>query len=91
MSYDEIATHLWATDDEAFASWVTQVVGHVHCRICGSPSGLCYLICPNSEHYYTPEQEKADSLWQEAMPDSEWMSLAVTQYEQAHGFGSYCS
>lgn len=32
------------------------------CGICGeSPIGIgCYHICPNSVHFYSPEQERAD-------------------------------
>lgn len=32
------------------------------CEICGmNPVGeACYHICPNSNHYYSPEQERAD-------------------------------
>lgn len=32
------------------------------CPVCGGdPIGIgCYHICPNSDHYYTPERERQD-------------------------------
>ena len=34
----------------------------VKCNVCGQiPMGEgCYFICPNSDRYYSPEQERAD-------------------------------
>jgi len=31
------------------------------CPNCGASP--CYHICPNSEHFYSPEQERADDAW----------------------------
>jgi hypothetical protein len=31
------------------------------CSHCGA--NPCYFICPNSPHYYSPEQERADDAW----------------------------
>ena len=59
------------------------------CFNCGD--GACYMLCPNHPAYLSPEREREDALWQEAMPEGEWMSLAVAQYEREHGEGSYCS
>lgn len=33
-----------------------------YCGICGSEPGNCYNICPNSDAYYSPEQERQDDL-----------------------------
>lgn len=30
------------------------------CSNCGQPPGECYHLCFNSDHYYSPEQERAD-------------------------------
>ena len=30
------------------------------CPNCGQPPGECYHLCCFSEHYYSPEQERAD-------------------------------
>jgi hypothetical protein len=85
---DVITQTFWASEDEQFESWLTDVVGHVHCRVCGSPSGLCYRICPNHPEAYTAEREREDALWQESLSQGEYMSLAVAAYERAHGEGS---
>lgn len=36
----------------------------MECKTCGSfPVGSgCYRICPNSDHYYSPEREREDDL-----------------------------
>lgn len=91
MGYNEVATHLWSNETEQFQSWIADVVGHVHCGICGSPHGRCYLLCPNSPGYYSAEQEREESLWQESLSDGAYLSLAVAQYERENGPGSYCS
>lgn len=33
------------------------------CRTCGQPVGACYMQCPESPHFYSPEQERADDPW----------------------------
>jgi hypothetical protein len=81
----------WPTEAEQFESWIDDVVGHVHCRVCGSPGGVCYRICPNHPDAISPEREREEALWQESLSDGEYMSLAVAEYERAHGPGSYCS
>lgn len=80
----------WATAGERHESWIAYVV-QAECVYCGSPYGHCYFICPNSPEYCSPERERADALWQEALSDGEYMSIAVSQYEREHGQGSYCS
>src|SRR4051812_26821975 len=52
------------------------------CPICGMKR--CYNICPNSRHYYSPEREREDSLFNDSLSQSEWFSAAVRQYEAEH-------
>ncbi len=39
-----------------------RIAGRAECSHCGGvPVGSgCYHICPNSDHFYSPEQERAD-------------------------------
>lgn len=71
-------TTLWATAQEAHGHWLAETVGI--CPECGSPTGQCYMICPNHPDYYSPEQEFLDDLRQERMSDSEWRREA--EYER---------
>ena len=32
----------------------------MECSICGQPPDSCYNLCPNSPHFYSPEQERLD-------------------------------
>jgi hypothetical protein len=80
----------WASAAEQHDSWLGDVAG-VTCRECGSKPGQCYRICSHSEHYYSAEQEYEDTMRNESMSQSEWMSAAVAQYESVHGKDSYCS
>lgn len=58
------------------------------CTNCGC--NPCCFLCPNSPRYYSQEQEREDTNWNDSLSHSEWMSLAVQQYEQVHG-EPYCS
>ena len=71
-----------ALDGERF---VVAVAGFksLTCSNCGADP--CYSLCPNSPHYYSPEQERADSDWQDSLSESEFTALAHRQYEQVHG------
>jgi hypothetical protein len=53
------------------------------CSNCGADP--CYSICPNSPDYYSPEQEREDSFWNESLSQGEYMSLATQEYEREHG------
>jgi len=43
------------------------------------------MLCPNSPHYYSPEREREDSLYEDSLPYSTWFAEAVRQYEQVKG------
>lgn len=73
LSYSATLTG-WLHDDDQFTitalttygengEWIVNVDYQTKpaCPECGSPAGECYRICPNSEHYYSPEQERADA------------------------------
>jgi len=55
------------------------------CPECGSPGDACYFLCSRSPHYYSPEREREDSLFEDSLPQSTWFAMAVRQYEQVHG------
>jgi hypothetical protein len=76
-----------ALDGERFAvAWVG--FSALACKTCGGDP--CYKLCPDNPDYYSPEQEREDSLYNDSLSDSEWMSAAVRQYEAEHG-EPYCS
>lgn len=82
---------MWASQEEIDAKRLAETDHPNACPECGSDPGHCYFICPNHPEYFTAEQEKEEALWQEGLSDSEYMSLAVSQYEAIYGEGSYCS
>ncbi len=51
------------------------------CSICGATP--CYRLCPNSEHYYSPEQERADEAFygQDDNRERYAATVAAEQYE----------
>src|SRR5262245_31854754 len=53
------------------------------CNICGSDP--CYRICPNSEHYYSPERERADSDYNDSLSYDEWYAASMRQQEAIYG------
>lgn len=55
------------------------------CRSCGSAGGCCFFLCPCSPHYYSPEREREDAMFNDSLSHSEWFSAAVRQYEAVHG------
>jgi len=58
------------------------------CPNCGA--NPCYFICPNSPRYYSAEQERADSDFNDSLSNDQWFSMAAAQYERVHG-EPYCS
>ena len=71
-------------------TWVRDVAQST-CPTCGEPTGFCYLQCPNSPEYYSPEREREDALFEDSLPHSTWFSEAVRQYDRIYGEGAYCS
>lgn len=54
------------------------------CHTCGC-DGACYLMCPESRDYYSPERERADTLESDAMPYSEWYARAMREAGEGDG------
>lgn len=77
---------MWASQIEIDTYFRTVVAPD--CPNCGA--NPCYLLCPCSPGYYSAEREMQDSLYEDSLSQSEWMSLAVAQYEAVHG-EAYCS
>lgn len=75
----------WASQQEIDNKFRVETVHPQACPECGSDPGECYFICPNSPRYYSAEQEREDSLFNDSLSQSEWFSQAVRQYEQVHG------
>lgn len=44
----------------------------------------CYHICPNSTHFYSPEQEREDALWSEAV-GRDHITEAYMEHCPTHG------
>jgi hypothetical protein len=53
------------------------------CPECGGDP--CYRICPANPDYFSQEQERENTLWNESLSDSEYRSLAMREYEEGHG------
>lgn len=53
------------------------------CEYCGGDP--CYHLCPNSPHFYSPEREKEDALYNDSLSYDQWFREAVDQYERVHG------
>jgi hypothetical protein len=72
---------------DAACEWVEALVTAAlrggECSVCGEV--VCRSLCPNSPDYYSPEREREDSLYNESLSESEWMSAAAAQYEREHG------
>lgn len=74
----------WASQEEIQEKFRSETVHPQACPECGSDPGECYFICSHSPHYYSVEQEREDTNWNDSLSQSEWFSLAVQQYEQVH-------
>lgn len=75
---------------EALYTWVRDVAQDL-CPECGEPKGFCYSLCSHSPDYYSAEQEREDTLYNDSLPYDAWFALSVVHYEAIHGEGSYCS
>jgi hypothetical protein len=49
------------------------------CPICGAKPGNCYLQCPNSDGYYSPEAERVDAEAFDALPNSEVYAMQMRE------------
>lgn len=83
---------MWASATEIreqfLATTVAVVTAPALCSNCGASP--CYSLCHNSPNYYSPEQEREDSLYNDSLSHDQWFRLAVDQYERVHGV-AYCS
>ena len=54
-----------------------------NCSNCGT--NPCSFQCFNSPHYYSPEREREDALFNDSLSYDQWFREAVSQYERVHG------
>lgn len=53
------------------------------CANCGDEP--CYMLCFNHPAYYSAEQEREDTLYEDSLPHDTWFRMAISQYERVHG------